>query len=435
MDLDVLLDIIDGKIINKKTKKQKIKEIKIDSREIKKGDCFIALKGENIDSHQYVKDALEKEPSCIIVCEKIDVKTKVPIVIVEDTYQTLMKIGTFFRNKYDIPVIAITGSVGKTTTKELIAAILSQKYQVLKSPKNYNNHIGLPLTLFNLNHNYDICVLELGMNHLGEISNLSKMCRPHIGVITNIGTAHIGNLGSKKNIFKAKMEIKDGMTDGLLIVNDKDKFLKKVKYSRLIKVGTNLKPYQVIVSDKTYFKLVINNKVYRFSYNSCNKTLLTNFLLAIQVGLLFKIDIEDIKKTISNYQMPKERMNIYVNNTTKIIDDCYNASLESVKASIDVLKKETNKKVLILGDILELGDYSSKIHKKIGREIRKLKNTTILLIGTEVKNIKGNQYHYFDNNEQLKQYLGELNLDNTTVLVKASRKMHLEDIINYLKVS
>ena len=221
MNSDVLLQIVDGKYLNKGTKR-KINEIKIDSRKINKNDVFIALKGSNFDGHDYVKDAIKSKASAIIVNRKIDIKTNVPIILVKDTYDSLIKIGTFFRNKFDIPVIAVTGSCGKTTTKELIYTILSKKYKVLKSEKNYNNHIGIPLTLTKLSNEYDACVLEIGMNHFSEISKLSKMVKPNIGIITNIGTSHIGNLGSQKNILKAKMEILDGMKDGLLILNGKD---------------------------------------------------------------------------------------------------------------------------------------------------------------------------------------------------------------------
>lgn len=432
MKSDVLLQIVEGKYLNR-GKENRIKNIVIDSREVKKNDVFIALIGKNFDGHNYIKEVLKKKPSCIIVCKQINIKTNVPIILVEDTYDSLIKIGIFFRNKYDIPVIAITGSVGKTTTKEIISTILSKKYRVLKSEKNHNNHIGLPLTLMRLNHSYDVCVLEMGMNHLGEISKLSKMCRPNISVITNIGTAHIGNLGSKANILKAKMEIVDGMEEGLLIVNSQDKMLKKVKYPNIIKCNKKLRPYSVIAEDKVTFKLVINNEVHKFCFNSSNRKLITNFILAIQVGLLFKVDIDDIKAAISEYQMPKERMSVFFNNTTKIIDDCYNASLESVIASLDVLRKAKGHKILILGDILELGDYSDKIHKQIGKHLKKISNIDVLLIGKAVKNIKGKNYKYFDNNRELIGCLNKLSKDKTTILIKGSRKMGLEEVVESLK--
>ena len=431
MNIDVLLEIIDGKYLNEGTKR-KINNIETDSRKIHKDDAFIALIGEKDDGHNYIKDVLKEKPSVIIVCKKIDIKTKVPIILVENTYEALLKIGAFFRNKYDMPVIGITGSIGKTTTKEIISDILSKKYKVLKSEKNYNNHIGIPLTLTKLNNSYNVCILELGMNHFGEISKLSKATKPNIGVITKIGTSHIGNLGSKKNILKAKMEIIDGIEDGLLIINNKDKLLKKVKYPNLIKCGQKLKPFSITVDEKISFKLVINNETHKFEYNSLNKDLIMNFVLAIEIGLLFNIDVEDIKEAVSNFKMPAGRMNIITKNTTKIINDCYNASLESVISSINVLKNEKNNKIIILGDILELGKHSIKIHKKIGKHINKLKNAKVFLVGKNIKQIKGNNYTYFDNNEDLIKKINNIDLENTTILIKASRKMHLEEVEKYI---
>jgi len=431
MNIKILSEIIDGKILNEENNR-KIKEIKIDSRNINKGDAFIALIGTKFDGHDYIADVLKRKPSVIVVCKEINVKTKIPIILVKNTYDALMKIGRFFRNKYDIPVIAVTGSVGKTTTKEIISEILSKKYKVLKSEKNYNNHIGLPLTLAKLNSDYNVCVLEMGMNHPGEITNLSKMTKPNIGIITNIGTAHIGNLGSQKNIFRAKMEIIDGMEDGLLVINGNDRLLKKAKYSNILKCGKKLKPYDIKVGNEVSFKLKINKQEHVFYYNSLNKSLIMNFVIAIQIGLLFNIDIEDIKEVLSNYKMPKERMNIITKNTTTIINDCYNASLESVLGSIDVLKQANNKKIIILGDILELGKYTIKIHKKIGRYLKNIKDAEILLVGKNIKKIKNKNYKYFDNNNEVINYLQNKNLNNSTILIKGSRKMCLEEVTNYL---
>lgn len=431
MSIDVLSEIIEGQILNK-SKNIKIKDIKIDSRKIKEGDVFVALSGSKFDGHDYIKDVIKKKPSAIVVCKKVNLKTKIPIILVEDTYDTLMKIGAFFRNKYDIPVIAITGSVGKTTTKEIIYDILSKKYKVLKSEKNYNNHVGLPLTLFKLNNSYDICLLEMGMNHLSEISKLSKMCNPNIGVITNIGTAHIGNLGSKKNILKAKLEITSGMKDGILLVNQKDKLLKRVKHSKILRKRKFLIPYDIRVNNGVSFKLKINKETHKFSYNIPNKNLIMNFVLAIEIGILFKIDINDIKDAISNYQMPKERMNVIFKNNTKIIDDCYNASLESTLSSIETLNCEKGKKIIILGDILELGKYEVKIHKKIEKKLKKLKDITVLLVGNSTKHIKGGKYKHFNDNSEIIKYLNQLNLNNASILIKGSRGMHLEEVTKHL---
>lgn len=431
MNVDELLKIIDGQFINEGQHK-KINEFKIDSRNLKKGDVFIALIGPNNDGHNYIQEALNKKVAAVIVCKKVNAKSKIPIILVKDTYETLMKIGAFFRHKYEIPVIGVTGSIGKTTTKELISDILSVKYRVLKNEKNYNNHIGIPLTLTKLNDHYDICVLEMGMNHLGEISRLSKMSKPNVGVITNIGTSHIGNLGSKKNILKAKMEIVDGMNGGLLVVNDMDKMLKHIKYSNILKCCLKEKPFDINVDEKVSFKLKINNVLYNFSYNNSNESLIMNFVLAIHIGLLFDVNIDDITEVISNFKFPKERMEIIELGSTKIINDCYNASLESVVGAINLLKQKTGKKMIILGDILELGKYTIKIHKRIEKELKKLKDIKVLLVGNHTKHIKGYNYQHFQTNQEIINYLNNVNLNDTTVLIKGSRGMHLEEVTKYL---
>ena len=190
-----------------------INNIKIDSRNINENDLFIAIRGKNIDGHNYVLDAINRGASLIIVSEDISIKANTMIIKVNDTIEILGVLANSMINKIKVPVIAVTGSNGKTTTKELIANLLATKYKVLKNKGNLNNHIGLPLTILEY-QDEDIIVLEMGMNHKGEIEKLTKICHPNIGVITNIGTAHIGNLGSKKNIYKAKLEILKGMKNG-----------------------------------------------------------------------------------------------------------------------------------------------------------------------------------------------------------------------------
>jgi len=216
----------------------KINKIKTNSKEVEEGDLFIAINKGN----DYIDEAINNKASCIIIEQ--DKIVDIPTIKVESTINALGLIANYIRRQYDIPLIAITGSNGKTTTKDLISLILSSKYNILKSEKNQNNHIGLPQTLLKLNNKYDVVVLELGMNHLNEISYLSKICLPNYGIITNIGTAHIGNLGSKKNILKAKKEILDGL-NGYLLTNNNDRYLRKIKYKNIIKVNNKkmkLKP-------------------------------------------------------------------------------------------------------------------------------------------------------------------------------------------------
>ncbi len=423
MNIKEVNKIIKGKIYNYKN--ININNIKLDSRLIEEGDIFFSL------TDEYIDDAINKGASTIISEHDIDVK--IPYIKVSNIYESLLLLSQHIRNQYNIPFIAITGSNGKTTTKELISDILSKKYCILKNEKNYNNHIGVPLTLFKLNSTYDICVLELGMNHFKEIEKLSNIVKPDVGIITNIGSAHIGNLGSYKNIFKAKSEILKGMKNGIVIVNKDSIYLNKIKTS-LNTIKISLKDiYDVVLEkDRTIFKKKINNKEYQFIFNVPGKHLLTNVLIAIEIGLLYDISIEDIIDSVYDFKMIDNRMNIVYKDNFVLLNDCYNSSYESLLGSIEVLKLYDSDKLLILGDILELGRHSKKIHLKIKKELKKIKKLKILCIGNFTKYIKLPNCIHFDNIEELIDYLNKLNYNNSVILIKGSRLMHLEYVKDYL---
>ncbi len=388
-----------------------INKIKIDSKEIKKGDLFIAIN----KGHNYIEDAINN--GAVAIISEIELED-IPNIKVKSSVEALGKIAHFIRQKYNIPLIAITGSVGKTTTKELISLVLSKKYKVLKSMENNNNHIGVPKTLLNLDENYDVIVTELGMNHKNEISYLSKICNPNYAVITNIGSAHIGNLGSKKNIYKAKLEILEGMNDGWLIINNEDKYLKKTKYQNLIKVDKkNLKNLQI--KDKIEFDIENTH----FIFNSF-KHLLIDVLIAIKIGILFNIELDLISEAIFEYQGINGRLNIIKNKYT-IIDDSYNSSFESLIGGLNLLKIKKEFKFIVIGDMLELGKYSKKYHKKVNQFLKKIKNKEVLLIGKFVKVIKGTR---FNDVEQLIIYLKKHIKNDNIIYIKGSRAMELDKI-------
>ena len=240
------------------------------------------------------------------------------------------------------------------------------------------------------------------MNHLNEISNLSKLCNPTVSVITKIGSAHIGNLGSKKEILKAKTEIIDGMNNGPLIINGDDKYLNKIKYSNIVKCGLNHKndliAYDIICSfNKTKFKIEIDDNTYEFVFNIPGKHLITDVLIAIEVGLLFNINYDDIKSAVEEFIDIYQRMNIInLKNNNVLIDDSYNASYESVIGGLEVIKKSPLNKIIILGDVLELGKYSNKYHKKINKYLKKINNKQVLLIGKYTKVMKRKHFNDID---------------------------------------
>lgn len=393
-----------------------INKFETNSKNVCLGDVFIAIgKG-----HNYINEAIENGALAVITEDKkcYDCLT----INVESTISALGKIASYIRNLYNIPLIAITGSCGKTTTKELISAILSSKYKVLKSLKNKNNHIGMPLTLLNLNNSYNFIVVEMGMNNKGEISYLSKIAKPDYGIITNIGSAHIGKLGGVKNIFKAKMEILDGMDNGKLIVNKTDKYLKRIKYKNCIKVNSKLlNVYNIkYYFDRTEFD--IDNV--HFIFNVPGESVLNDLFIAIKIGIMFNISLEEISKIVNNFKNIEGRLNIIKKDYT-IIDDSYNSSYEALINSLELLKKKEEDKIIILGDMLELGKYSKKYHKKVNKTLKKIKNKEVLLIGNYTKYIKGK--HFNDINSIINYLNNKLN-EGMILYLKGSRAMNLDKI-------
>ena len=400
MKLSEINNILKGKI----NKDVSFNKIKMNSKDITTNDVFLAIN----KGHNYIDEAINNGAVGIISEYDLDY----PSIKVDNSILALGKIANYIRNLYDIPLIAITGSVGKTTTKELIYNVLSKKYKVLKSEKNKNNNIGCPLTLLNLDETYDIIVLEFGMNHFNEISYLSKICNPDYAIITNIGTAHIGNLGSKKNILKAKLEILDGMSNKNIIVNNKDRYLKKIRNA--IKVDE--KRLNVIYKNENEF--IIDNVIFNYKY----KHILPDIFIAIKVGLLFDINLKLISEAISEFEPIDGRLNI-INREYKIIDDSYNSSYESLIEGLKSL--DNNFKYIVLADMLELGKFSIKYHKKVNKYLKKIKNKKVLLIGNYTKYIDG---IHFENLDELILFLKSNINKGDTIYIKGSRKFNLDII-------
>ena len=426
-----------------------------DTRQINEGDIYLGIKGEKFNGGIFYKEAfLNGAKGCILqdieISEnEINTYKDKFIIIVENVVKALQELATYKRSLYDIPVVGVTGSVGKTSTKDIIASVMSTKYKVLKTEGNYNNEIGLPLTILKLK-DHNAMVLEMGMSAFGEISLLTNIAKPTTAVITIIGSSHIGELGSRENILKAKLEILEGLDDtGSLIINNDNDLLnlwnknnndnhKHITYGIENESMLNAKNIH-IVEDKSSFEISIDNKNYKVEVPVSGKHFIYNALAAIAVGLENDIDMQDIIKGISNFSLTKRRMEIIKNDKNiTIINDCYNASYESVKAALEYLNSLTAKrKIAVLGDVLELGKFSNEMHQKIGEEVINNKIDILVTVGKEAKVIadivknkdKKVQVYSFNDNVEAINLLKEHIKENDIVLIKASNGMHFEEIV------
>ncbi|MBS5823186.1 MAG: UDP-N-acetylmuramoyl-tripeptide--D-alanyl-D-alanine ligase [Clostridium argentinense] len=451
LDIKEITDALNGKLIVKGTV-DRFNNVSIDSRKVNKGDIFFAIKGENFDGHEYVVNSSSKGAAlCIVHNEnfnKEELCEFTSVILVEDTRVALLDLAKYYRNKLDIKVIGITGSTGKTSTKDLVAAVLSEKYKVFKTKGNFNNEIGLPLMIFNLDNSYDIAVLELGMSNLGEIHRLSRVSNPDIGIITNVGLSHIENLKTRENILKAKMEITDFFNDkSILIINGDNDLLKEVsseKY-KIIKIGIendyNFTASGIIIGDSNIkFNIRENNLLIdeNFVVPVLGKHNVLNSLLAIAVAKNFNMDYKDINKGFNNLEATSMRLDILKCDKFTIINDAYNASPDSMEAALDVLKDfKGSRKIAVLGTMKELGDESYNAHKEVA-QYAKLKGIDLLIaIGDFKKAFKdGFQDEnciLFENKEEAVKYLCHEIKTDDVILIKASRSMEFETIISELK--
>lgn len=441
-----ILDICNGTLLNG-NEDSLIEKYSIDTRSINKGDMYVAIKGENVDGNNYISDAFQKGAIGCITNSNIPnnffQKYKDKIIIkVNDTVLALQQIAAYIRMQYNIPVIAITGSVGKTSTKDIIANVVSQKFNVLKTEGNLNNHIGLPLTLLNLD-NQNAIVVEMGMSHLGEISVLSKIAKPTIAVITNIGTSHIGNLGSRENILKAKLEILDGMEENGSIVlnNDNDllhDWVQNKTYKNIYTYGiNNISNFVAKNICENTFSSVFNINENEIKINVSGTHFIYNALAAYCVGKLLNINENDIINGISHFKLTEKRMETRkIRLNSILIEDYYNASFESTSMALDVLSKlKASKRIAVLGDILELGNFSEKIHKKLGQELNKYNIDVLITVGEAAKNIAmeaekngTNKIYLCENNKDAINILKNEIQDNSAILIKASHGMNFGEI-------
>jgi len=428
--------------------------LSIDSRTLQWGEFFIALKGDNFDGHEFIADALKKHAVGVAAQSEWHAhnEAKFPrdatFIIVKDTLDFLQKLSTWHRSHFNIPIIAITGSNGKTTLRKMISEILAAKFNVLSNEKNKNNHIGVPLTLLKMQPDHEAAVVEIGTNHPGEIGFLTELVNPRIGVVTNIGKGHIGYFGSLEAIYEEKTALFDRMRSGSLIFkNADDAFLKK--YHR-----NSIKMVQVGTSEKCDYKgKMISTDRYgcvKFSINDLVEIQLLipgahhfhNALMAAAIALHFDIPVGAIKKTLEKFRPENQRMQIYEENGILVINDTYNANPDSTRAAIDYLTNlqiTKGRKIIVLGDMLEMGNFGEEEHIAIGKFINGRSIDFVFLFGPlsrmvktgilDTNSFKG-EAHWYETHEEIASHVKKILAPNDALLVKGSRGMKMENVLN-----
>jgi len=410
--------------------------VSIDSRSIKKDEIFFSIKGDNFDGNSFALDALDKGAKFSIV-DDIKLKNQNDkIIFVENCLKELQNLSRYNRSKYDVKVIGLTGSNGKTTTKNLICNIVSQKYNTLCTDGNLNNHIGVPLTLLNIKPETEIAVIEMGANHIGEIENLCQICMPDIGLITNFGSAHLEGFGGLKGVIKGKTELYKYLIKnyGHIIINNDDNIQKEeCKTDLYSSFGKDKSSDFVFEYTKELDKLVLLNDNYRFSCKIYGTYNFPNIASAISIGRFLDLDSDQIQIGLSKFQTEENRSEVLQYQGNTIYLDAYNANPTSMIAAIDNFNKEIkDNKIVILGDMLELGNFSKDEHEKIIDLLHKMEIESVYLVGKNFSsiNISDSRFKKFNDTEQLIRGLDLTKIKNKSILIKGSRSIGLEKLIN-----
>lgn len=426
--------------------------ISTDSRKAGPGCLFVPLKGENFDGHDFISAAFANGAAAALAHREVPDFPGKTLIRVSDTLKALHSLASYYRNRFSIPFVAITGSVGKTSTKEMIASALSARYNVLKNEGNLNNEIGVPLTIFRLDPQHEAAVVEMGMSGFGEIRALTSIVRPQVGIITNIGISHIEKLGSRQNILKAKLELLEGLQPGgLLILNGDDVMLSGVK--DLLKVrtvsfgleeGCDYHAYNIRSRGEmgVDFNIMLGDREYSVHVPAPGVHNVYNALAALAAGKELSVPVHELIKGIAGYNPGNMRLNVIKTNGLTIINDAYNASPQSVKAAIDVLDEvEAERRIAVLGDMLELGEWSEKAHREVGTYASASKTDLIITVGYAAAYIAegaagagfaSDRTVKLKDNEEAIHYLRKVVRQGDAILVKGSRGMEMEEIVNAL---
>jgi len=433
---------------------ERIKGVSTDSRTVKPGEVFFAIKGERLDGHAFVAEAVSHGCTAAVV-EEISAPTlpeldDFPLLVVKNTILALGQFARWYRRKFDIPIIAVTGSNGKTTTKEMIAEVLGQKFFVLKTEGNLNNHLGVPFTLFRLEKKHGAAVVEMGTNHFGELEYLCSIAEPTHGLITNIARAHLEFFGSLEGVARAKGETFDWLASrGLGFVNVDDplvveraKVLKR-KYTygfggKRVNVRGRLLGFNEKVEPRFSFGGYPLSRPFSVQLRTYGKQAAENALAAAAVGLYFGIGATKIKDALEKHRPTTKRMEVLRIQGVTILNDTYNANPDSVQSALETLAAMgcKGKRIVVLGDMLELGESSKREHERIGEQIRYLGFEHLLTYGKAAKAVHmeshaTHAFHY-EGKTALAVHLEELVRPGDVVLVKGSRGMRMEDVVTHL---
>ncbi len=416
-------------------------DVVIDSRKATSGSLYVPIIGENHDGHAFIPAARANGAALVLSEHALDTP---PYIRVANTLAALQAIAARYRELFSIPVVGLTGSAGKTSTKDIVAAALGAHYSVLKTQGNLNNETGAPLTLFSLQPEHEVAVVEMGTNHFGEIDRISAMVQPDICLFTNIGYAHIENFGTREGIFRGKTEmLKHMRPGGRIVANGDDDYLSTLPGALLYGLGEHcaVRATEVedLILDGMSFTANYTGQTQRVHVPALGLHSVYNALAAVAVGLLLDMPLEEIAAGIETYEPLPGRMNVKHTPRFTLVDDTYNANPTSVQASLDVLAKCPGRRVCILGDMRELGAQSQQLHEQVGDYAAKLNFDLLLCVGTDSRYLYESasksapeRTRYFATQEALLAALPELVQNGDTILVKASRGMHLEHTIQFL---
>ena len=447
---DIVL-AVGGICIQEGQVKEPIEVITTDSRSQVTNGLFIPLKGDRFDGHHFIKGIYDKGVIATLTMEDEVVDPNLWTIKVEDTRQALLDLGHYYRKQFTVPVVGITGSVGKTSTKEMVSAVLSGKWHVHKTDGNFNNEIGLPLTLFKMDVSHEVAVIEMGMNHFGEIHRLSLTAAPEVAVITNVGTSHIENLGSREGILKAKLEILDGlMPKGLVVLNGDNDLLSQVDDLSFNKVTYGLSKSndyyaEAITNQGGYTTALVTTPQYKCNIRikALGEHMVYNTLAAIAVAQHLGLSEAEIQKGLESYTPAKMRMHVETyDNRITVIDDTYNASPDSMEAALKVLRDyDTNgRKIAVLGDMFEMGEFAPELHKKVGKFAAEIGIDRVYAVGTLAEYIfmgakeqASTQVFYYPTKESFIEVMQKELQAEDAVLFKASRGMQFEEMLEAVR--